>query len=91
MAKNSLPQSGDSRKRIEDMNLQEITAYNKELLAKLKRLLAERSAEPEQAEPQPQPVPERKAKLPTKRMRKVVERFDAMSDSEQVDSLRAMW
>ena len=28
------------KKNIDDMNLEEITAYNKELLAELKRLLA---------------------------------------------------
>lgn len=84
MAKKSLPQRGDSRKSIDDMNLAEITAYNIELLAKLKRLLAERCAEPE-------PAPERKTKLPTKRMRKTVAAFDAMTDSEQVNTLRAMW
>lgn len=90
MAKNSLPHGTDPRKRIEDMNLTEITAYNKELLAKLKRLLEERRSETEQVETQPQPTPKR-AKLPTKRMAKAVERFDNMTDSEQIDSLRAMW
>lgn len=91
MAKNSLPDNGKPRKSIEDMNLQEIQAYNKELLAKIEQLLAERRTESEQAEPQPQLVPERKAKLPTKRMAKAMERFDNMTDSEQVDSLLLMW
>jgi hypothetical protein len=93
MAKKSLPQRGDSRKRVEDMNLAEIVAYNKELLAKLKRLLAERRIELEQADPVPQPVPVKvkAAKLPTRRMTKAVAAFDGMTDSEQMDSLRAMW
>lgn len=43
MAKKSLPQRGDSRKDIDDMSLQEIMAYNKELRAKLNRMLAERA------------------------------------------------
>jgi len=124
MAKKSLPQRGDSRKDIDDMSLQEIMAYNKELRAKLNRMLAERTegeavstkpfnemsaderrqtldelrtrrnallAQRDEVQPDPQSVPERKAKLPTKRMRKTVEAFDAMTDSEQLDSLRAMW
>lgn len=41
MAKNSVSNNGKPRKSIDDMNLAEITAYNIELLAKLKRLLAE--------------------------------------------------
>ena len=91
MAKKSLPDNGDSHKPIDQMNLQEITAYNKELLAKLKRLLTERRAELEQVEPEPVPVKVKAAKLPTKRMAKAVAAFDSMTDSEQVDSLRAMW
>lgn len=86
MAKKSLPQRGDSRKSIDDMNLAEITAYNIELLAKFKQLLAERAPKA-----QPQPVPAKVVKLPTRRMTEAVERFDAMTDSEQLDSLRAMW
>ncbi len=86
MAKNSVSNNGKPRKSIDDMNLAEITAYNIELLAKLKRLLAEGAL---LAHPQVQSEPV--TKLPTKRMRKAVERFDSMTDSEQLDSLRAMW
>lgn len=86
MAKKSLPQRGNSRKSIDDMNMAEITAYNVELLARLKQLLSERAPK---AQPQAQVEPS--AKLPTKRMRKAVTAFDSMTDSEQVDSLRAMW
>jgi len=87
MAKKSLPQSSKPRKSIDDMNLAEITAYNIELLSKLNGLLAERRAE----QLQTQPVPVKVAKLPTKRMAKAVAAFDSMTDSEQVDTLRAMW
>lgn len=43
--------------------------------------------------PEPAPVVEESPALhlPTKRMKKAVERFDGMTDSEQVDSLKAMW
>lgn len=89
MAKRSLPQRDDSRKSIDSISLAEITAYNIELLTKLKRLLAERRAE--QVQPQPVPVKVKAAKLPTKRMTKRLTTFDAMSDAEQVDSIKSMW
>lgn len=54
MAKNSVSNNGKPRKSIDDMNLAEITAYNIELLAKLKQLLAERTPK---AQPQAQPEP----------------------------------
>jgi len=89
MAKRSLPQRGDSRKDIDRMSSTELRAYIEELMLKRDRLLVERMARQEQ--PVETPKPAKAAKLPTKRMTKAVKTFDAMSDSEQVDSLRAMW
>jgi len=89
MAKKSLPQRGNSRKSIDEMNSAELRAYIAELMVKRDRLLVERMARQEQ--PVETPKPAKPVKLPTKRMRKSVERFDSMTDSEQVDSLRAMW
>lgn len=89
MAKSSLSNNGKPRKSIDEMSLAEIQAYNDELFAKLNRLLRERAER--NAQPQPEAEPVKAAKLPTKRMRKAVERFDGMTDSEQVDSLKAMW
>lgn len=86
MAKNSVSNNGKPRKSIDDMNFEEITAYNMELMAKLQRLLADRAPKS-----QPQAQAEPVAKLPTKRMVKRLATFDNMTDSEQVNSLRAMW
>lgn len=121
MAKKILPQSSKPRKDIDDMNLDEIMAYNKELLAKLNRLLAERAQRPEidamsdeqrreyqnhlmrristhidtlnPPTPEPTPIVEESPALhlPTKRMTKRITAFDAMSDAEQVNSLKEMW
>ena len=88
MAKKSLPQRGDSRKSIDEMSSTELRAYIAELMIKRDRLMTERMARQEQ--PVETPKPPKATKLPTKRMTKTVAAFDNMTDSEQVDSLRAM-
>lgn len=76
---------------IDSMNLDEITAHNKELLTKLNRLLAERT------EPQPATTPDPAPELDeayydvTAKQRRRLAAFDDMSDDEQVDTLRGMW
>ena len=78
---------------IDSMNLDEITAHNKELLTKLNRLLAERT-ELQPAKPtEPAPTIEEAPTydLPTAKMRKAVAAFDDLSDDDQVDVLREMW
>ena len=76
------------------MNLDELQASNKEMLAKLKRLLEERRAE-QQPAPTPEPAPTVEEApqydLPTRRMEKAVARFDDLSDEQQVDVLGQMW
>lgn len=66
-------------KNIHDMNPDELRNH----IAGLRRLRAEllRSIAAEDGEPEPEP--EKPLKLPTKRMRRAVERFDEMSDDEQ--------
>lgn len=121
MAKRILPDSGKPRKSIDEMNLDELMAHNRELLAKLNRLLTDRSQRPDidamsdeqrreyqdhlmrrisahidtlnPPTPEPTPIVEEAPAyhLPTKRMKKAVERFDSMTDGEQVDNLKAMW
>lgn len=77
---------------IDSMNLDEITAHNKELLTKLNRLLAERT------EPQPATTPDPAPELEeaptydvTAKQRRRLAAFDDMTDSDQVDVLRQMW
>ena len=81
------------KKNIDDMNLEEITAYNKELLAELKRLLAERTEQQPATTSEQEPTVEESPQydLPTKRMEQAVARFDDRSDDDQVDQLKSMW
>lgn len=82
MAKNSLPRSSKPRKDIDRMS-------STELRGKRNQLLSERTARYEQPVEAAKPV--KATRLPTKRMTKAVAIFDGMTDSEQLDSLRAMW
>jgi len=81
------------KKNIDDMNLEEITAYNKELLAELKRLLAERTEQQPATTPDPAPEIEEAPTydLPTAKQRRRLAAFDDLSDDDQVDQLKAMW
>jgi len=91
MAKNSLPHGSKPRKDIDQMSSTELRAYIAELTIKRDRLLVERMTRQEQPVETPKPAKVKAAKLPTKRMTKAVAAFDNMTDSEQVDSLKAMW
>ncbi len=85
----------DMSRDTSKMSLDDLRAYNRELAAYLRQLLADRRAELEQ---QPAPTPEPapvvsdapQYALPTKRMEKAIARFDALDDAEQLDALRGM-
>ncbi len=75
------------RPDIDTMSDEERAAYQEYLMRRI-------SAHIDTLVPQPATVSHSIAsqtKLPTKRMAKRLSTFDAMSDSEQVDTLRAMW
>lgn len=81
-----------------EMNYENLVALHPDELQEVKRgmatelsILKGEPVQPPQAEPEPEPAkPARGARM-TKRMRKRIERFDALTDGEQVDSLRALW
>jgi hypothetical protein len=76
------------------MSLEELQAYNRGMMDKIRRILEERRAEQQPAiTPEPAPTVEDAPQydLPTKRMEQAVARFDDMSDDDQVDQLRMMW
>lgn len=76
------------------MNLDEIRAYNRELMAYRRYLLEQRRAEQQPAPtPEPAPVVTEAAKytLPTAKQRRALAAFDDLTDGEQVDALRGMW
>ena len=77
---------------IDSMNLDEITAHNKELLTKLNRLLAERTEQQPATTPDPAPEIEESATYDvTAKQRRRLAAFDDMTDSEQIDALSALW
>lgn len=79
---------------IDNMSLEQLQAHNRQLFAKLERLLAERQAEQQPAtttEPEPTIEESPQYDLPTAKMRKAVAAFDDMSDDDQIDVLRSLW
>jgi len=78
---------------IDNMNLEQLQAHNRQLFAKLERLLAERTEPQPATTPDPTPAIEESPQydLPTAKMRKAVAAFDDLPDDEQVDQLRGMW
>jgi len=77
------------RPDIDAMSDEERAAYQEHLMRRISAHIDTMKT----PEPTPKPIVEESPAyhLPTKRMRKTVERFDNMTDSEQVDNLRAMW
>lgn len=79
-------------KKADSMNLDELQASNKEMLAKLKRLLEERRAEQPASTPEPEPIVEEAPQYTvTASQRRALARFDDLTDADQVDTLRGMW
>ena len=82
----------------QEMNYENLVALHPDELQEIKRgmatelsILKSEPAQTPQAEPEPEPAkPARGARM-TKRMRRRLERFDAMSDGDQVDSLRGLF
>lgn len=77
---------------IDSMNLDELRAHNRQLFAKLERLLAEGT------DPQPAPPPEQAPTIEeapqydvTAKQRRRLAAFDDLSDADQVDQLKDMW
>lgn len=71
----------------------ELADYNREAMAKIQQLLAERRAELEpMSAPEPAPVVEEAPQYTvTARQRRRLAAFDDMTDGEQVDQLAQMW
>lgn len=57
----------------------------------LLRSIAAEDDEQDAEQPEPEPEPDRPLKLPTKRMRRALQRFDSLSDDEQADHLRGLF
>lgn len=79
-------------KDIRSMNPDELRNHIAGLRRLRNELLRSIAAEDgEQDAEQPEPEPERPLRLPTKKMRRAVERFDSLSDDEQANQLRGMF
>ena len=69
----------------------ELREIKQGMVTELSLLKGEPVQPPQAAEPEPEPAKPAKGARMTKRMRQRIERFDALTDSEQVNSLRALW
>lgn len=88
----SKPVDATGEPDINKMSHEELQAHNKELFAKLERLLAKRAEQQPASEPDPAPtVDEAPTYDVTAKQRRRLAAFDDMSDDDQVDTLREMW
>ena len=82
----------------QEMNYENLVALHPDELQEVKRCMATELSilkgepvQPPQAEPEPEPAKPARGTRMTKKMRRRIERFDAMSDADQVDSLRGLF
>lgn len=95
LANTEQPEVDKLRKRFEDMDHEERRAHIGELMTELRDRLDGKTltpeAEPEsktQAEPEPEIIIDH---LPTAKMRRAIERFDDLTDEQQLDHLQSLW
>lgn len=78
-------------KNIHDMSPGELRRHIEQLRRVRDELLRQIDDDGEQDAEQPEPEPEPALRLPTKKMRRAVERFDRLTDDEQADHLRGLF
>ena len=86
---------GDLRKDFYKLSLLEKVKMLNRLQSLLVDYFGEQASQQPTATPTPDLAPTVEEAptddLPTAKMRKAVQRFDAMTDGEQIDQLKAMW
>ena len=76
-----------SYEQLSRMTYDERQKYIRQLQDEILQQLGATSTHSPQPVAQPEPV----VKAPTKKMRKAIQRFDAMTDGEQVNQLKSLW